>query len=320
MAFNGLRVEGGQNDRASDSAVPTKKTRDKKVTNHKVTSPKLVPLNKSGTVLLDRKGKRILVKGKVCLTEGPLEMLLCLKQTKEHESILSLNAKAFVIHTGLLALGAKTGTAALFYPKFKAPTGQTIEIFVQWKDQHGRLHRVPAQSWVRESINRFYTVKMKTLPKGVKLVEDDELRFAKKFAELTWYGHMTKKQRDGYLAMTDDKAFRAAIAKFHKRSQPRQMSAGWPFVGSGFFVDKKSGERYYQAESGEVVCVANFSTAMIDVAIPSSASGEGLLFEAYTERIPPRGTEVTVELIPVFKKKTDPRKPRVTKEGPSKKN
>jgi hypothetical protein len=34
-----------------------------------------------------------------------------------------------------------------------------------------------------------------------------------------------------------------------------------------------------------------------------------LLFEAYTERIPPIGTEVQIELIPVFKKGEDRQKP-----------
>ena len=38
---------------------------------------KLVPLNKTQTVLIDVPGKRLLVKAKVVLREGLLEMLLC---------------------------------------------------------------------------------------------------------------------------------------------------------------------------------------------------------------------------------------------------
>ena len=52
-----------------------------------------------------------------------------------------------------------------------------------------------------------------------------------------------------------------------------------------------------------MICLANFPTSMIDVAVESSNSGEAsLLFEPWVERVPPIGTEVTVELVPVFGK------------------
>ena len=70
---------------------------------------KLIPLNKQHTVLLDRAGNKLLLRAKVVLRDGILEMLCCPKQTKEHESILAVDAKAFIIHAGLLALGAKPG-------------------------------------------------------------------------------------------------------------------------------------------------------------------------------------------------------------------
>ena len=78
------------------------------------------------------------------------------------------------------------------------------------------------------------------------------------------------------------------------------MKANWVFAGSGF-----TKENYYLAEDGDVICVANFPTATLDLAAKSSSQGNSnLLYEAYTERIPPRGTAVTIELIPVKKKKT----------------
>src|SRR5262249_4673517 len=49
---------------------------------------KLVPLVKTGAVVLDPKAKKVLLKTKVVLREGVLEMLVCKKQTKEHEAIL----------------------------------------------------------------------------------------------------------------------------------------------------------------------------------------------------------------------------------------
>ena len=61
----------------------------------------------------------------------------------------------------------------------------------------------------------------------------------------------------------------------------------------------KDGTQYYMAEAGNVVCVANFGDAMIDIAQLSSADNGGLMYEPYTERLPSRRTAITVELIPV---------------------
>ncbi len=263
----------------------------------------LIPLNKKKTALLDIKGKRVLVKAKVVLREGLLEMLACLAQTKEHESILAVDTKAFVIHTGLLAISAEHGKPVQFTPKFKPATGQRIDVFIQWRDKDGRLHREPAQRWIRHTTYRFYVAQMKQLPKGLTISRDSDLRYDKRHKELTWYGPMSDKQRDKLLELTTDKAYRKAIKKFHKESQSRQMQDTWVFAGSMFQVDQETGKRYYLAEGGELICVANFPTATLDVKSESSKEGtESLTYEAYTERIPPLGTDVTIELVPVFKK------------------
>jgi hypothetical protein len=117
---------------------------------------------------------------------------------------------------------------------------------------------------------------------------------------------MTAKQKAEFLALSEDKDYRQAIESFFEQSQPREMKANWVFGGSGFFTDEETGKKYYLAEDGDLICVANFSGAMIDVAMASSAENGDLNFEAYTERIPPKGTEVTVELIPVPESETKP--------------
>jgi hypothetical protein len=259
----------------------------------------LVPLNTQGTVLLDVKGKKVLLKTQVALRQGSLEMLCCKKQTKEHESILSLDAMAQVVHAGLLRIGAKPGTPVQYNPEFQAPTGQKIDIFVNWTDDNGKNHRVSAQSWVRQALNRFWNIKMEALPDGVTLPKNSELRYDRKLKELSWYGPMTVKQKEEFLALSKDKEFRKAIEAFYEYGQPRQMKADWVFAGSGFFKDDETGKEYYLAEDGDLICVANFGGAMIDVATASSAENSDLNFEAWTERIPPKGTAVTVELIPV---------------------
>jgi hypothetical protein len=270
---------------------------------------RLVALNKQETVLLDAEGKRLVLKGEVCLREGLLEMLVCLKQTKEHESILSVATKAQTVHAGLLALGAEPGEGVKFLPEFQPPRGQKIDIFLSWKDAEGKLHRVPAQSWVRRATRRYFVEKLAKLPSGLKLPEDKNLKYDEKRGEMLWYGPMSEEERDAFLSLSKDKAYRKVIETFFDQTQLREMKADFVFTGSGFYTDEKTGEQYYQAESGDLICVANFSSSVIDVNAESSATNEGLLFEAYTERIPPIGTEVQIELIPVFKKGEDRQKP-----------
>ncbi|MEM9353128.1 MAG: YdjY domain-containing protein [Planctomycetota bacterium] len=76
----------------------------------------------------------------------------------------------------------------------------------------------------------------------------------------------------------------------------KQLDVPWVFAGSGFWTDEESGERFYMAEGGDVVCVSNFATATLDVPMPSSSANEGLLFEAKPDGIPPLGTPVRLVL------------------------
>jgi hypothetical protein len=270
---------------------------------------KLVPLNKQESVLLDAAGKRLILKGEVVLREGLLEMLACLKQSKEHESILAVPTKAQTVHAGLLALGVEPGEPVKFTPEFKPPTGTKIDIFLTWKDAEGKLHRVPAHSWVRNATRRYFIEKLDTLPAGVELPKDKNLKYDAKRSEMLWYGSMTDEERDLFLSLSKDKAYQAIIKSFYDQSQMREMKADWIFAGSGFFTDEQTGEKYYQAEAGDLICVANFASSVIDVDAESSATNDGLLFEAYTERIPPIGTAVQIELLPIFEKDKDRQKP-----------
>jgi hypothetical protein len=261
------------------------------------------PLNKSKTVLLDVKGKRLLVQAEVVLREGLLEMLVCLKQTKEHESILSVDAKAQIIHAGLLALGAKPGTPVRWDPEFHAATGQPIDIFFTWTDEDGKLHRDPAQHWVRHATRRYYVEKLEEMPDSFRLPDESDLKWDAKHKEILWYGHMTEAQRDKCLKYSKDEQFQKAIKRIFDQSQVRPMKEKWVFAGSFFSTDERTGEKYYQAEIGDLITVANFATATLDLTTSSSATNEDLMFEAYTEHIPPVGTRVTMELVPVFDSK-----------------
>ena len=73
----------------------------------------------------------------------------------------------------------------------------------------------------------------------------------------------------------------------------------WIFAGSRIVSDAETGKEFYMADrSGEIVCVSNFPTALIDLPIESSAENAQLGFEAATENIPSKGTPVRVILVP----------------------
>jgi hypothetical protein len=73
------------------------------------------------------------------------------------------------------------------------------------------------------------------------------------------------------------------------------LAVDWVFVGSGFWRDPADGTEHYEADAGDMICLSNFPSAMLDIPIESSDANEDLLFEVFKERVPPHGT--TVDLI-----------------------
>ncbi|QDV46530.1 hypothetical protein Enr13x_64390 [Stieleria neptunia] len=77
------------------------------------------------------------------------------------------------------------------------------------------------------------------------------------------------------------------------------MAAEWVFAGSGFWQDEETKQEHYMADSGDMICVSNFSSAMLDVAIPSSADADSLRFVPFESKIPERETPVRLILVPL---------------------
>lgn len=100
-----------------------------------------------------------------------------------------------------------------------------------------------------------------------------------------WYDDKTKKLQ----------RIRAQQWVRHVKSQSA-MSEDWVFAGSGFWKDPDTGEEFYQAEGGELICVSNFSTAMLDLPVASPQDNQDLYFDAFTDHIPPLGTRVWLAL------------------------
>ncbi len=197
-------------------------------------------LMKGYDVWIDPAHKRVVVDGTVVLREGQLEMLACPRGTKEHESILAADTRAYAVHAGLLAVGAEQGTPVQFRPDYVPATGAEIDIELVWRDKDGNIHRDRAQDWIR-NVNT-----------------------------------------------------------------GKALEHPWVFGGSGFWVDEQTGEKSYLAESGDFICVSNFPTALLDLPVQSSQANDALLYEAFTEHIPPVGTRVRMVLTP--KPKTEKNK------------
>ena len=194
--------------------------------------PKWKRISPNQPIWIDRENKAVIVAGEICHREGPLEMFACPQGTKDYESVVAVHCQSYLVHTALLAVGAKPGHPVEFDKVYKPAEGQLIDIFVEWLDSSGAKQRSRAQEFVRHA------------PSG------------------------------------------------------KAMSHDWIFAGSGFWTDEQTGERYYHAEGGELICVSNFSTATIDVTVRSSQGNSQLLFDAFTEHIPPLGTPVHLILVP----------------------
>lgn len=93
----------------------------------------------------------------------------------------------------------------------------------------------------------------------------------------------------------------------------KAMELPWVFGGSRFLKDPVTGKEYYQADGdGDLICVSNFPGAMLDLPIESTSSDTSLLFEAFTENVPQRGTPVTLILSPKPSGEKSPSKPATT--------
>jgi hypothetical protein len=184
------------------------------------------------------KKRRVLVSATVCLRKGQLEQLLCRKNTKEHEAILSADVDARKIHEALILAGAVEGSPVRFVPRYRPASGTPIKISLRYEEK-GKQVTVSARSWV----------------KNAKTGQD--------------------------------------------------LDSDWVFAGSQLVPNPfdKTKPKMYLANDGDVICVSNFETAMLDLPIRSSKDAADLAYEAHTERIPPVDTKVTVILEPVPPKK-----------------
>jgi hypothetical protein len=103
--------------------------------------------------------------------------------------------------------------------------------------------------------------------------------------ELRW-------QQDGKLRIADARDW----VWDEKTKSP--LAIDWVFAGSVLYEDRITKKPIYAAEDGDLITVANFASAILDLPIASSANDAERMFTAYTQNIPPVGTEIFVVLSP----------------------
>lgn len=194
----------------------------------------------SKNIVLETQGdkRRVRVAAEVCFREGALELLMCRRNTKEHEAVLRADIDARQLHLALLAAGAKAGSPVKYDPKYTPAHGTTIKVTLEYQ-KDGKTESVPGQDWVRDGKTR------------------------------------------------------------------KAMPHPWVFAGSVFYPNQDDPKQppLYAANGGDVICVSNFPDAMLDLPVNSPQDDADRLYEAFTERIPPLGTDVCVILEPVLPKK-----------------
>ena len=104
------------------------------------------------------------INATVCLNHGLLELVACTKNTKEHESIVVLNARPIHIHAALLLLKAKPGRPAMqkvidnenlrWAPV--TPTGEQIEVSLVFQNNKGKIEEFSISTFVSPTkLNEF---------------------------------------------------------------------------------------------------------------------------------------------------------------------
>ena len=93
-------------------------------------------------IWINEKTKQVMVRGSICLREGQLEMFACPLQTKEHESIVAVEAKSSEVHATLVALGFEPGSPVQWQPRIQiSNAGPSIKIEARWNAKNGELER-----------------------------------------------------------------------------------------------------------------------------------------------------------------------------------
>jgi hypothetical protein len=92
--------------------------------------------------------RRVLISAEVCLRQGALELFLCRKDSKEHESIVHAEVDGRDIHRALIAARAEPGSPVRYVPKYAPAHGTSIRVGVEYEEKGKRVTKL-AREWVK---------------------------------------------------------------------------------------------------------------------------------------------------------------------------
>ena len=121
--------------------------------------PQQPPLQLGPDIRVDRRKSEVIIRAQIASRNGFLEQLVCKAGTREHESLLAVEAAPKMIHAALLAAGFTPGSpgawtetqpdaAGKSVVNFQPPTGSKVELLVRWDDD-GRINERALCEWVR---------------------------------------------------------------------------------------------------------------------------------------------------------------------------
>lgn len=101
-------------------------------------SPAIVVLDGDVKSWVD--GRRVEVPGRIALDEGWLEVAVCRRGSREHESVVVVDASPSTIHAALLLAGFEPGSPATWNRRtgWNEPTGTPVEVSIQLGENDGR--------------------------------------------------------------------------------------------------------------------------------------------------------------------------------------
>ncbi len=198
------------------------------------------------------------VNAEVCLIEGDLEVIACTKGTKEHESIVVIEASAIHVHTALLLLGANSGNPAMKKAINEEktqwidlpPRGDPIDVSLVFPDIDGKSVERPIGDFITRSKDQMDEQFMN--PKGAKQPEGDEEKFPGTFV----------------------------------------------FAGSALVDSEDGPRKYLADESGDVISISTFGDEVLCLPNIQSQENGALMWQVDATHLPKIHTKVILRLRP----------------------
>jgi len=198
------------------------------------------------------------LEGSICLDDGMLELIACTKETKEHESIVAVQARPMHIHTALLLLGAQPGSPATRRPIGEKatrwvdipPRGDPVDVYLVFTNRHGKVVEHPISDFVARS----------------------------------------DKHTDG--------AYGAPEGDALKTDKTREFPKTFLFAGSLLVGDGPGPRTYLADQSGNVISIVNFGDELLCLPGVHAEANDALMWQIDATHLPKVGSKVTLRLRP----------------------